>query len=158
MRNYLIVAMFAASLADAAFGNYEEQRNLNLDATGIEALQIEAGAGHLDVTGVPGLDRIVVKAIVRVPNSDFDGARDRIDLDLVLNLERQRDVAALVARFDDSRWHWGGAPSVDLQVRMPPRIALDVRDGAGRVSVSNVEGDIDIEDAPGIAGRADRRN
>ena len=149
MRNYLIVAMFAASLADAAIGSYEEHRSLDLDATGIDALQVEAGAGSLEISGVAGLDEIVVKATIRVPTSDVDKARERIKLGLTLNLEEQGEVATLVALFDDSGWGRGTAPTVNLQVQVPARLSLEIRDGSGAVVVRNIDGDIEIEDGSG---------
>ncbi|MDZ7645611.1 MAG: hypothetical protein U5K76_16120 [Woeseiaceae bacterium] len=74
MRTLLIMLMFAASLAHAAWSDHEEARELVLDASGLEVLRIDAGAGSLEVTGVPGADRIVVAAIIRVPDADADEA------------------------------------------------------------------------------------
>ena len=50
MRSLLILMMFTVSLAHAAGNEYEEVRNLNLSAEGISTLEIEAGAGSLEVT------------------------------------------------------------------------------------------------------------
>ena len=52
MRTMLILVMFAASLADAAVGTYEEVHELTLDAAGVDTLKIKAGAGYLNVVGV----------------------------------------------------------------------------------------------------------
>jgi hypothetical protein len=57
MRNLVVLAMFYAGLAQAGFSDYQEVRNLELDAKGVDQLTIDSGAGSLDVTGIPGLDR-----------------------------------------------------------------------------------------------------
>ena len=63
------MAMFTASLAGAV-DDYEEQRGLNLDAGGIKTVDVEAGAGSLEISGVCGADEISVTATIRVPDRD----------------------------------------------------------------------------------------
>ena len=87
MRTILILAMFAASLADAAVSAYEEVRELTLDTSGVNTLKIEAGAGHLDVVGVPGSGAVTVTATIHVPGGDDDKTRAKIERDIVLTLE-----------------------------------------------------------------------
>ena len=70
MRSLIVMAMFTVSLAHAGWTDYEEVRDLALDANGISQLTINAGAGSMDVTGIAGLDKITVKATIVVPNKD----------------------------------------------------------------------------------------
>ena len=49
MRSIIVMAMFVASLAWADSSNYEEVRDMGLDADGVSLLSIKAGAGSLDV-------------------------------------------------------------------------------------------------------------
>ena len=46
MRAIIILAMFAVSLANAAWNDYEEVRELELASDGIDLLEIDAGARH----------------------------------------------------------------------------------------------------------------
>ena len=89
MRAILILAMFTVSLANAGWNDYEEIRELRLDARGIGALQIESGAGSLEVEGISGADEIVVKAIILVPGKSDEKAQKIIADNLVLVLEKR---------------------------------------------------------------------
>ena len=75
LQTLLMMIMFAANLVQAAFNGQEEKRELSLDAEGVEALDIEAGAGSLDITGIAGTGRILVVATIEVPDADADEAR-----------------------------------------------------------------------------------
>ena len=63
------MALFPASLGGAV-DDYEEQRGLNLDAGGIKTVDVKAGAGSLEISGVCGADEISVTATIRVPDRD----------------------------------------------------------------------------------------
>jgi len=121
MRGIIVMAMFTASLAAAAGGDYEELRELNLDA----------GAGSLEISGVSGLDEIKVMATILVPDRDADKARKMIESDLILTLEKHGDAAVLTAQFDLGPRNFGDSPSVQLVVQMPDNLDLKVDDGSG---------------------------
>jgi hypothetical protein len=143
-----MLIIFAANLVHAAWTDYEEKRDLSLDAEGVQTLQIEAGAGGLDVTGVPGTTKIVVAALIRVPDADADEAQQILSEDLVLSLDRKGGSADLKAYFENSD-RFGNSPSVSLEVRVPEGMSLDVEDGSGSVEVRNVRGDISLDDGSG---------
>jgi hypothetical protein len=149
LQTLVMLIMFAANLVHAAWTDYEEKRDLSLDAEGIETLQIEAGAGGLDVTGVAGSTKIVVAALIRVPDADADEARQIIREDLVLGLERDGRNADLKALFENRSWSFGDSPSISLDVRVPEGMSLDIEDGSGPVEVRNVRGDIKLDDGSG---------
>lgn len=148
MRKLTFLLVFAAGAEGAAAGDYEEMRDLSLNAAGIGVLEIEAGAGSLVVTGVAG-SSIVVEAVIRVPDEDADGAHEIIESDLVLGLERDADRAVLTAWFEDSGWLSGHGGSVQLEVTVPEALALDIEDGSGSIAIRNVTGDIQLEDGSG---------
>jgi hypothetical protein len=147
MRGTLILAMFAASLAHANWGDVEEIRNLNLNAEGINGIEVESHAGSLEITGVSGSDEILVTAILQVPGKSEEKAAQIIADKLTLTLEKKGDNAVLKGYFEDG--FWGESPSVRLEVSVPSRFALDVEDGSGSVTVSGVSGDIEIDDSSG---------
>lgn len=149
MRNILIMIMFAASLAHAAWSDYEQARDLALEAAELDSLRIEAGAGSLEVTGVPGSDRIVVTAVITVPDADADEAAKVMEEGMVLSLERRGNRAELTSYFE-SRSSWSGdSPSIRLEVRVPARMSLDVEDGSGSIEIRDVSGDVALEDGSG---------
>lgn len=149
MHNLLIILMFAASLVHAAWSDYEEARDLTLDAGSLRGLRIEAGAGSLEVTGVPSGDRIVVSALIQVPDADDDEAAGIIDKHMVLSLVQKGDMAELKGYFDSDGRMFGDSPSIRLQVRVPAHMSLDVEDGSGSLAIRDVSGDIDVEDGSG---------
>jgi hypothetical protein len=155
LQTLLMLVMFAANLVHAAWTDYEEKRELSLNADGVEALQIEAGAGSLDVTGAPGATKIVVAALIRVPDADADKARQIISEDLVLSLGRDGRNAELKGYFRNSRRLLGNSPGVDLEVRVPEGMSLDIEDGSGSVEVRNVRGDIELTDGSGSIRMSD---
>jgi len=149
MRVFLILGMFTASLTNAAWREYEEVRDLTLDAGGINRVEIEAGAGSLDVRGNPGARKISVTALIQVPGKSDEKAQKVIESDLVLTLERDGDTAVLIGYFDSSSWGWDGSPSVRLEVEVPESVALDIEDGSGSIQIRDVLGEIMVEDGSG---------
>ena len=149
MRSLLILMMFTASLVHAAGIEYEEVRNLDLSAEGISTLEIEAGAGSLEVIGVSGMDDIVVTAIIQVAEDDDDKARKVIESGIVLSLEKSGDNAVLKSNFEGGFMNFGDSPRVQLEVRVPERLALNIDDGSGSIVVQSVSGNIELEDGSG---------
>lgn len=142
----LMLCGFAA--AAAADGAYEEPRDLSLNASGVERLVVNAGAGELRVTGAAESDTIVVKALIRIPNADAEKAHRIIEDDLTLELVRDGENARLEAQFKAGLFARQSG-SVDLDVTVPERLALDIDDGSGAIEIEGVLGDIGIDDGSG---------
>jgi hypothetical protein len=121
--------MLGASQAIAAASEYEEVRDLTLSAAGINGLEIEAGGGRLEIGGDSGLDEIVVTATIVVPGREAEKAREVIESDLTLTLEKSGKNAVLRSYFDYRGR--GDSPIVHLDVRMPSQLELEVEDGSG---------------------------
>lgn len=149
MRSILIMAMFTASLADAAASDYEEVRDLRLGTGGIDSLSVEAGAGRMEIVGVEGGAEIAVTATIIVPGRDADKARRKMESGMVLSLEKIGATAVLKSWFEEGFWGFRDSPAIHLQVDMPQSLALAVNDGSGAVDVRNVRGDIAIDDGSG---------
>jgi len=153
----LIQACIALGLASTAWADYEEIREFSLDTRGIDTLKIDAGAGSMDVKGVSGSNEIVVTATIQISGSDDERAREKIESDMMLSLEKDSDTAELKAWFESSGWNWGGgdSPRISLEVRMPEGLHLDVEDGSGSIEIENVRGDISIDDGSGSLSMKD---
>jgi len=149
MRSLIVMAMFTASLAHAGWSDYEEIRNLELDADGISQLTINAGAGSMDVTGVKGLDKINVKATIVVPNKDEDKAVRVIEKRIQLSLEGRAGTAELEAWFDSGLMSFGSNPYIVLEVSVPQGMAVNIDDGSGSIDVVDLAGDLTIDDGSG---------
>jgi hypothetical protein len=155
MRNILIMIMFMASLAHAAWTDHEEARDLALEAGDLGTLRIEAGAGSLKVIGVPDSDRIVVSAVITVPDADADEAAKVMEEDMVLSLEKRGDRAELLSYFESRSSWFGDSPSIRLEVRVPARMSLDVEDGSGSIEIRDLSGDVVLDDGSGSIRLAD---
>lgn len=149
MRGIILLISFSATLADAAWNDFVEARDLRLAADGIETLEIETGAGELSVLGVSDLREVLVTATITVPGASADEASELIDERLVLTLERHDDRAVLNSYFEEAGFGWRESPGVSLEVRIPSRMGLDVEDGSGSMDIREVLGDVTVDDGSG---------
>jgi len=147
------MAVAAASLLAAlpAAAEHTEVIELELKAGAVEHLQIDTGAGPLEITGVPDTDRIRVRAEIRFPDADADEAAEILAERLRLTLEQGIAGAELVAEFNQTGWRafLGESPTMSLDVRVPERYSLEVEDGSGSLAIRDVRGDIDVDDGSG---------
>lgn len=149
MRSFIVMAMFVASIAHAAWMDYTEERDLTLDADGIESLDIKAGAGSMEVRGVDGQDEIIVNATIVLGHADEDDAPGIIEKRMRLSLDKRGDDAYLEATFDDGWFGTSAGARIDLEVTIPTGLALTIDDGSGSIDVVDVEADVRIDDGSG---------
>ena len=116
MRGFVVMAMFAVSLSHAGSHNYSEVRNLELDASGLSEVFVDAGAGALVVTGIEDRKEIVVVATIIAGDGDEDKARELIEKRLRLGLERDGDRAELKAGFSSG---WGRDIDAVIVLELP---------------------------------------
>lgn len=115
-----------------------ETRNLSLNTTGIDELKADTGAGSLEIIGEAG--RTSIDVVAEIYYRDADEIR--------LSLEQSGDDAVLIADFDRNSYR-GDSPYINLVVRVPAELAVDVNDGSGSIVMRDITGDIDIEDGSG---------
>jgi len=127
MRSFIVMAMFVASFANAAWNEFTEVRELNQNADGINKLVVKAGAGSMDIRGVAGLDKIVVNATVVVPDADEEDAVQFLEKKMRLSLNKN-----------------GGQAKLD-----PTGIDISIEDGAGSIDISDVSAAVSIDDGSG---------
>jgi len=149
MRSFIVMAMLVTSIAHAEWADYTQERDLELGAGGIEALEIKAGAGRMEVRGVDGQDNINVKATIVLPDVDDDDAPGIIEKRMRLSLDKRGDGAFLEATFDDGWLGTSGSARIDLEVTMPAGMALSIDDSSGSIDVMDVEADVKIDDGSG---------
>ena len=151
MHKKLILTAAALAVPGVTWADYEEIRELSLETRGRDALEIEAGAGSLDIVGAPDTTEITVLAVIEIDTNDDDDARETIEEKMVLVLEKDSDTATLKAYFEDSGWNWGrgDSPRISLEVQMPEGMHLNVDDGSGSVEIENVRGDVVMDDGSG---------
>jgi hypothetical protein len=110
---------------------------LNLDSRDLHSLKIFSGEGFVHIQGVDGSEVIeVVGSIV--------GGRDSRRF----TLERNGDTAVLVAVNTERHafFAWFGRPSIDVTIRVPSRMMLEVRDGPGEITIAGMKAPVIVND------------
>jgi hypothetical protein len=129
-----IAAVLPAYAADA-------DRTLQLDSSDLHSIKIFNGAGSLYIQGVDGSETIeVVGHIV----SGGDSRK--------FTLEKHGDVAVLVANNTERHFvfEWiGQRPRIDVTVRVPSRLTLEVHDGADDMAITGIKADAVVVDENG---------
>lgn len=104
----------------------------------IERLEINAGRGGLKVIGDDNISTISVDADI----ASEDGK------DYILSLTQEGNAAKLVAKTDGGIFENSHA-SVDLTVRVPSHLLLNVNDGSGDISIVNIKNNVLVNDGSG---------
>ncbi len=146
--SFIVIAMFAASLANAAWNSYSEVRELSVDTAGASELNIDAGPGSLTVRGASGATSVQVTATIKVDTRNEDKAQKIAEEDVILTLERVGDRLELLSDVRDG-WGMGADISVELDVTMPAGLALRVDDGSGSLTIEDVSADVRVDDGSG---------
>ena len=142
----LILIVFCASLAFS----FEKTERLSLSADGIDKLAIDCGSGFLRVTGEESLKSIEVEAEIIVRGKSDRDMEDYVADNVRLELKRQGNGAVLVSQFKNSiRGISFRERVINLTVRMPEDLDLEVDDGSGEIEIAQLRGDILIDDGSG---------
>ena len=148
MRKFVLAAVMAG-LAGPAMAEYPETRELSVDASGADLLELVTGAGSLIVEGVAGLDAVEVDAQIVVDVISDSKGRKLAEEKVVLELDRSGDKIRLKAEFENGAWDWGSSGRVDVVVRAPTGLELAIYDGSGSMRVGGFEADVRIDDGSG---------
>jgi hypothetical protein len=144
--------MFVTSFASAGWSDYEEVRDLDLDASGINTVTIHSGSGSMDVRGVAGLDKVAVKARIVVQHKDEGDALQYIEKHMTLTLQQKGSEARLEARFEPHFFGRGDGAYIALEISVPKGMAVDIDDSSGSIDLADTEGDVRIDDGSGSIG------
>lgn len=141
--------LFVFALALPAFSTQLEKK-LTLPAEGIRGISVEAGAGSLKIEGVEGLSSIEVAAEIIVKGVRDKNVDDFLNDHLRFSLEKNGTEAVLKSYFEFSGFRFfSGEAVVNLTVRLPKAMDLEVDDGSGWMTVNNIRGEVRIEDGSG---------
>lgn len=123
----------------------QETRELELTVAPGSRLFVEAGAGSMVLDGDPAVDAVsVVAEIYQVePSNDY-----------TLTLEAQDDGSARLVAVSGDRM-LSGSDRIDLSIRVPESLRVDINDGSGSLRVSGLRADLTIEDGSGSTAVSD---
>ncbi|MGS0682216.1 hypothetical protein ACVBIL_13750 [Shewanella sp. 125m-7] len=115
-----------------------QKKQLQIDATQIDTLVAETGAGDLNIQGVEGLTQIMVSADIYSYG----------DIESNLSLEQNGTKVTLIANFDSSI-NFQRSPYIDLTIQVPSSMMLDIDDSSGDIEIKNVSANIKVDDGSG---------
>ncbi|NVK21067.1 MAG: hypothetical protein HWD86_00985 [Kangiellaceae bacterium] len=132
----------------------ETERQLELSSDGLKSFFIDSGAGSLEITGEKDLNKIIVDAAIEVDGVDNDEAEKWFKKHMKLSLTEKDGKATLQALFETNNSifsfsNWTGERKIDLVVRMPEHLKLEVDDGSGDTSISNINAALEVDDGSG---------
>lgn len=147
----LIIAWFFAM--DASSYQAEKEFNLNLQAEGIKMFEIDCGAGYLKVKGVEGIKQIEVDATLVTKGIEEDDLEEFINKHVKLKFEQYgkkgRLISEIKSGFSVSSLFKRKEALINLDVRIPKNLDLEIDDGSGSIEVSNVNGNVEVDDGSG---------
>ena len=139
----LLIFQFSTA-AEASDCKFEKTISLQLDLANSESLAIDARAGDLDIEGVSNSNMAEIEGHVCVSKESWledshintsEGKQAKIKVDLPK---------------ESSGWSWTGNSYkyIDLTIKVPADLELDVRDSSGDITMEYV-GAVNLQDSSG---------
>ncbi|UCE40444.1 MAG: hypothetical protein JSV17_13415 [Candidatus Aminicenantes bacterium] len=143
---FLVLFVFCLSIAFS----FEKTERMSLSADGIDKLVIDCGSGFLHVTGENSLRSIEVEAEIIVKGKNEKDIEDYVKDRVKLELKKQGSKAILVSTFKNQFPNINFRTRViNLTVRIPNNMDVEVDDGSGEVNVKDIDGNLQIDDGSG---------
>ncbi|MDE3270958.1 hypothetical protein [Pseudoalteromonas sp. G4] len=118
------------------------EQELVLDASQLSKLVAETGAGSLKIIGSDSSDKITVNADIYTSEA----------LNYELSLSQHGDTAKLIAEHDlqdGFHIHINQGHSIDLVITMPSKLALELDDSSGDITIKGLNNTIKVDDSSG---------
>lgn len=124
--------------------NYDEPRNATVPASGATLLKVDARAGLLRITGRADLTEVRVRGTAR---GSSRGVLDDIKLEAVRDGNEIR-VRAIIPGHRDC-CDWNDQALLDLVIEAPAKLAVDVDDTSGDMTIDGIAAKVRIDDTSG---------
>jgi hypothetical protein len=138
----LAVAVPVASRAQ----NYDEPRNATVPASGVTLLKVDARAGQLRITGRTDLTEVRVRGTARASSR---GVLADIKLEAAREGNEIRVRAIIPEHRDRDCCDWDDQALLDLVIEVPAKLAVDVDDTSGDMTIESVAAKVRIDDNSG---------
>jgi hypothetical protein len=138
----VLTSLPLAALADDCA--FSADRSIDLDAKGLDVLKLDTGAGDLVVEGVAGLANVEVRGKACASQQDALAQIQFVQ-------QREGAAASVGTRIPDIDGHLfaNDYAYIDVHVRMPAGLRLDLRDSSGDLEVSGLKAGVDVQDSSG---------
>ncbi|MEO5559960.1 MAG: DUF4097 family beta strand repeat-containing protein [Dokdonella sp.] len=134
MRSLVFLSLLLPAAAMANECLFSAERDFDVDAAGLASVALALGSSDVIVEGVPGLAKVEVRGKVC--------ASDQAWLEgLTIDQQRVGDGLTITPHADRaSNWSWFGSSYayIDLRVRVPSTLAVNIKGSSGDAQVSGV--------------------
>jgi hypothetical protein len=148
----ILLLLGSATVQADDWCSQEAVRSATLDAAGVTRVVITAGAGDLEVRGAAGETQLVA-------NGRACASSDELLQQIQLDSRREGNTLYLRTQLpeDNGLMSWKRYARMDLTVRLPNVVAIELEDGSGDAELANVRaavvndgsGDLEIENIAG---------
>lgn len=123
----------APALAAANECKFTAQHDFDVDAAALDTVAFGLGSTDVTVEGVPGLAKVEVRGKACASDQAWLA-------DLTVDQQRSGDRVTLTphSRHSDMGWFHSSYAYIELHVRVPARLAIDIQDSSGDADVRNV--------------------
>jgi hypothetical protein len=151
---FIVVLVLIVGMAVSGYTHQvEKPLTLKQEAGGLKVFAIECGSGYLKIKGVEGLNRIEVNATLVVKGIDEDEIEEFKSEYVELSLEKRGEKAVLLSKiksnFSRANLFKHKEACINLDLRIPKNLELDIEDGSGSIEISAVDGGIELQDGSG---------
>ncbi len=134
MRNVLFLISLVPAIAAAHDCAFTAQRDFDVDAAGLSTLALELGSTDAIVEGVPGLAKVELRGKICASDQAWLAG-------LTVDQQRAGDRLTITPHADRaSNWSWFGSSYayMELRVRVPATLAVNIKGSSGDAEVSGV--------------------
>lgn len=128
-------------VATPSHANYHNQEKLVLDAQSLALLDIDAGAGSLEITGSDNTDEISLVADIYTEKRNADNYQ--------LELTSSGNSAFIISKINSSGFWQGDSPHIDIKIIVPNHMMLRVNDGSGSTMIKQIDAAVTVKDGSG---------
>ena len=135
--------VFSQNYNFSAECEYEAERTANVDARGARLLRAKVGSGSLKIEGKAGLEQVVIRGRACASSRQLlEGIELRAD-------RQGGEVVVEADHRDNERMNFNNNYArLDLVIEVPMRMAVEIADGSGSVELMNL-GNVDLTDGSG---------
>ena len=132
---------------------YNQSKTLTLPPKGISIFEMECGAGYLKIQGIEGLEEIQVTANIIIEGISGKKIPAFVEEKVILYLKKEGGRAHLVSKIKNPKSSWFNLRKkrfvINLDIKTPANLKLDVKDGSGEVSITDLGNDLILKDGSG---------
>lgn len=133
MRLILVPLLLASSFATANECQFSAERNLDIDAAGLQALRMELGSSDLTVQGDPAATRVEVRGKACASEQAWLD-----ELQIAQNRQGGKVVVKAAPRPTHNGWFGKHYAYLDFVVRVPASLAIEIESGSGDTHAANI--------------------